>query len=123
MRRTDQRCGVEDGVAEWRAAGRVLRERAEVTLAVGRCLEQLPAGCGTPEGLAERLQAVIGEVLAQGGPQKGAPAAAAVVGAARAVAAREEWEPGAALPALPADLFGHRCPWCGLRRRAATRSG
>ncbi len=81
-------------MAEWRAAGRVLRERAEMTLAVGRCLEQLPAGCGTPEGLAERLQAVIGAVLARGGPQEedaAVPTLACgrgVVGAARAVAAQ-----------------------------------
>jgi hypothetical protein len=88
-----------------------------MTLALGRCLEQLPAEPGlTPEGLAERLQAVIGEVLGKGGPQKEAPAAPAkacgrsVVGAARAVVSREEREPGAALRALRADLFGHRWP-------------
>ena len=115
MSRTDQGSGV--GLAEWRAAGRVLRERAEMTLALGRCLEQLPVGPGlTPEGLAERLQAVIGEVLAQGGRQKEAPAARAMAcgrgmaGAARTVAAKEEREPGAALRALRADLFGQRWP-------------
>ena len=104
-------------MAEWRAAGRVLRERAEMTLALGRCLEQLPAGPGlTPEGLAERLQSVIGEVLARGGPQEEAPAVPTlacgrgVVGAASAVAAQEEREPGAALRGLRADLFGHRWP-------------
>ena len=115
MSRTGQGSGVGHGLAEWRAAGRVLRERAEMALLLGMCLEGLPKGAGlTPEGLAERLQAVVGDVLARGGPRMEEAAASAmacgrgVVGGPRAEAAKEEWEPGAALRALRADLFGHR---------------
>ena len=53
-------------VADWRTAGRVLRERAEVTLALGTGLEGLPDGAGlSPEVLADRLQEIVAGLVAK----------------------------------------------------------
>jgi hypothetical protein len=100
-------------VADWRAAGRVLRERAEMTLALGACLEGLPNGVGlSPEGLADRLQEIVGGLLAKGTPMAGGEAVArgATEPPTKARPAGEDREPGTALRALQTDLSGRAWP-------------
>ena len=61
------------GSIDWGTAGRLLRERARVTEALGEALEAMAVGSGlSAEAVADRLQEIVGRVLATG-PADGQP--------------------------------------------------
>ena len=98
------------GSIDWGTAGRLLRERARVTQALGEALEAMAVGSGlSAEAVADRLQEIVGRVLATG-PAERAPAPARATGA-RGIGSKDgAAQPGAVLRGLQTvNLSAH--PW------------
>ena len=101
------------GAADWGGAGRVLRERAEMALALGAGLESLADGVErSPEAMADRLQEMVGRVAARGGTTREAKVAPGRVAERLTQVPRGagDGEPAVSLRSVQsADLS--RCPW------------
>ena len=88
-----------------------LRERARVTQALGEALEAMAVGSGlSAEAVADRLQEIVGRVLATG-PAERAPAPARATGA-RGIGSKDgAAQPGAVLRGLQTvNLSAHLWP-------------